>query len=118
MKLRRLALTLALVLVAIALCAENGHPQSVEADIRAEVARFVENLQYAGSIRSLASSEFHYRTSPGVTVIVVTANDIGHSAIAIHEDLPDYPCAIRVGDIPPLLNDGADEGEATCRWPG
>lgn len=79
---------------------------------------FVDNNRYAGSIRSLAHSEFRYRTSPGVTVVLLTVSDQGHSAIAIHEELPDYACAIRVGNVPPPLNDGADEGEATCRWPG
>ncbi len=86
--------------------------------VTAQEAFYVERIRYAGSIRSLALSEFRYRSSRGVMLVVLTANDKGHSAIAIHEDLPDYPCAIRVGDIPPPLNDGAGEGEATCRWPG
>jgi len=94
----------------------------LESDLRnyvtAQEAFFVENIRYAGSIRSLAAIGFLYRTSPGVTVIVLTASDGAHSAIAIHEDLPDYPCAIRVGNVPPPLNDEAPEGKATCRWPG
>ena len=85
--------------------------------VTAQEAFFVHNVRYAGRVRSLAESEFRYQASRGVTVVVLTANDKGHSAIAIHDDLPDHVCAIRVGDVPPPLNDAAEEGEATCRWP-
>jgi hypothetical protein len=85
--------------------------------VTAQEAFFADNVRYAGRIRSLAASEFRYHASRGVTVVVLTASDRGHSAIAIHDDLPDHVCAIRVGDVPPPLNDAAEEGEATCRRP-
>jgi hypothetical protein len=93
----------------------------IESDLRdyvtAQETFFVDNMRYAGSIRSLERSENRFRPSAGVTVVVLTANETGHNAIAVHEDLPSYVCAIRVGSAPAPLNDDAGDGDVTCRGP-
>jgi hypothetical protein len=86
--------------------------------VTAQEAFFADSIRYARRMRSLAQSEFGYRASRGVTVVMLTASDKAHSAIAIHEDLPDHVCAVYVGDTPPPLSDDTSEGEVTCRWPG
>lgn len=85
--------------------------------VTAQDSFLADSARYAASIHSLARSPVRYQASPGVIVVVLTATDKEHSAIAIHTDLLDYPCAIHVGPVPPPLNDVAAEGEATCRWP-
>jgi hypothetical protein len=59
-----------------------------------------------------------HRSPPGVTIIVLTSSGTGHSAIAVHRDMPGLVCAIWVGQkaVPPL-HDGAQEGDPTCRAP-
>jgi hypothetical protein len=86
--------------------------------VTAQESFFADSMRYASSIGSLTRSPVHYQASPGVLIIVLTATDKAYSAVAIHTDLPDYPCAVRVGPVPPPLNDEAGEGEPTCRWPG
>ena len=91
--------------------------QGVKSDLRnyvtAQERYYADHATYAA-----ATSATPLQPSPGVSVIVLTFGPTGHSAVAIHSDLPDLVCAIWVGREPrPPLHDGAREGEPTCRLP-
>jgi TonB family protein len=93
-------------------------PDSLKSQLRRYVvgqeAYFVDHVTYAQTVAGLG---WGYRPDDGVTVAVLTSTGNAHSAIAVHEDWPSLVCAVRVGDAPPPLNDGAAEGQATCRIP-
>ena len=57
-----------------------------------------------------------YQPSTGVTVVLLTGSNTGHSEIAIDERVPGLVCATYVGNSPPPVGKG-DEGEAACRGP-
>lgn len=92
--------------------------QTLKSDLRnyvtAQEQYYAVHSTYAGTAQVTA-----LKPSAGVTVVVLTFSPKGHNAVAIHKDVPGLVCAIWVGqkDAPPL-DDRAEEGEPTCRFPG
>jgi hypothetical protein len=82
--------------------------------VTAQENYYAAHSTYAGTAQATA-----LKPSTGVTVVVLTFSPKGHNAVAIHKDVPGLVCAIWVGqkDAPPL-DDRAEEGEPTCRFPG
>lgn len=74
---------------------------------------FADQLTYAKNLREM---ERVFYPSPGVTLVVLTSSDRGHSEIAIHADVPDLVCAMYVGDSPQPFGRGR-EGEVVCKGP-
>ncbi len=71
---------------------------------------FADHMTYARALPDL-----RYRPSSGVTVVLLTSSDTGHSEIAIDERVPGLVCAMYVGDdAPPPLGRGSS-GEVVCR---
>jgi hypothetical protein len=77
--------------------------------VTAQEQYFVDHVTYARSLQQLQS----YRPSPGVTVVLLTASDSGHSEIAISENAPDLVCAMFIGNVPKPFGTG-QEGAPTC----
>ncbi len=138
------------LLPATALTAQEAQPDSalvraawvtLRSDLRnfvvAQEIYFADHSTYAPSLREMGEI---YRPSPGVTVVVLTSSDSGHSEIAIFqivqsgverareaitsvleqlredERVPGLVCAMYVGSAPPPLGSG-QEGEPVCRRP-
>lgn len=81
--------------------------------VTAQEQYYVEHRTYA-----LNAPATPLEPSRGVAVILLTSAGTGHSAVAIHRDVPGLVCGIWVGLTPrPPLDDGAREGEPTCRLP-
>lgn len=91
--------------------------QTLKSDLRNYVTMqeryYAEHRTYAA-----ATSQTALQPTTGVTLIVLTASNTGHTAVAIHRDRPEVVCAIWVGISPrPPLYDGADEAIPTCHVP-
>ena len=74
---------------------------------------FADHDTYARFLRQ--TSEI-YKPTSGVTVVLLTASDTGHSEIAIDERVPGLVCATYVGSAPPPLGTGR-EAEVVRRGP-
>ena len=134
-----------------ALTAQEAQPDSdrvraawaiLRSDLRnfvtAQEIYFADHRTYAPSLREMGEI---YLPSPGVTVVVLTSSDSGHSEIAIFfqivqsgverareaitsvlewlredERVPGLVCAMYIGNAPPPLGSGL-EGEPVCRGP-
>ena len=81
--------------------------------LTAQERYFADHTTYASSLHAMREL---YRPSPGVTLVVLTASDTGHSDIAVDERVPGLVCAMYVGNAPPPLGRGS-EGEVVCRGP-
>lgn len=81
--------------------------------VTAQEAYYANKRTYAGSLREMAGA---YVSSRGVTLIVLTSSDRGHSEVAIYEGIPGLACAMFVGNAPPPLGTGG-EGEPVCKGP-
>ena len=68
---------------------------------------------YARSLREVAEL---WTPARGVTIVVLTASDRGHSEVAIHQEIPDLICAMFIGDVQSPLGTGT-EGEVVCKGP-
>ena len=79
----------------------------------AQEAYFADHATYARFLRETAEI---YKPTRGVTVVLLTASDLGHSEIAIDERVPGLVCAVYVGNAHPPLGSGA-EGDVVCRGP-
>ena len=114
------------LLPATALTAQEGHLDSavvraaarmLRSDLRnfvtAQEMYFADHTTYASSLHAMREI---YRPSPGVTLVVLTSSDMGHSEITIAEPVPGLVCAMYVGNAPPPLGSG-QEGEVVCRGP-
>jgi hypothetical protein len=114
------------LLPATALTAQEAQPDSalvratwltLRSDLRnfvvAQEIYFADHSTYAPSLREMGEI---YRPSPGVTVVILTSSNSGHSEIAIDERVPGLVCAMYVGNAPPPLGSG-QEGEPVCRGP-
>jgi hypothetical protein len=80
--------------------------------VTAQEAFFADKMTYARSLAQMRG----FRSSPGVTLVLLTASDTAHSEIAIVDRVPGLVCAMFVGNIPPPLGRGS-EGEPVCRGP-
>jgi hypothetical protein len=80
----------------------------------AQEAYFAENATYARSRRDMGDM---YETSPGVTVVLLTASELGHSEIAIHDRVPGLVCGVFVGTGSKPLGDQMEERRPFCRGP-
>ena len=126
----RLTLLISLVgvvlLPATVLTAQEAQPDSgvlrsaramLRSDLRnflmAQESYFADHNTYAGSLRDMREI---YRPSRGVTVVLLTSTNTGHSEIAISDRVPGLVCAIWVGDLPSPVGKG-NEGEPVCRGP-
>ncbi len=81
--------------------------------VTAQEMYFADHTTYASSLDAMREI---YRPSPGVTLVLLTSSDMGHSEIAIDERVPGLVCAMYVGSAPPPLGRGG-EGEVVCRGP-
>ena|ERR687891_685797 len=81
--------------------------------VTAQEAYFADHVTYARSLRQMRGG---YRLSPGVTLVLLTASDSGHSEIAIIDRVPGLVCAMFVGNAPRPLGAGG-EGKPVCRGP-
>ena len=81
--------------------------------VTAQEQHYAERETYA---RGLSEMENLFAPSPGVTLVVLTSSDRGHSEIALHHDVPGLVCAMYVGNSPPPLGRGR-EGEVVCKGP-
>ncbi len=115
-----------ILLPATPLTAQEAQPDSallraatatLRSDLRnfvtAQEVYFADHMTYA---RSLHDMREIYRPSPGVTIVLLTSSDTGHSEIAIDERVPGLVCANYVGNVQPPLGRGG-EGEVVCRGP-
>ena len=116
-----------ILLPATGLTAQEAQPDSalvraatrtLRSDLRnfvtAQELYFSDHNTYASSLHAIR--EF-YAPSRGVTLVVLTASDAGHSDIAIDERVPGLVCAMYIGDdAPPPLGRGSS-GEVICRGP-
>ncbi len=113
-------------LPATPLTAQEAQPDSARlraatATLRSDLRNFLiaqetyyaDHNTYAPSLHDMGEI---YRPSPGVTVVLLTSSDTGHSEIAIDERVPGLVCAMYVGNAPPPLGKGG-EGEVVCRGP-
>ena len=74
---------------------------------------YADHMTYARALHDMGET---YRASAGVTIVLLTSSDTGHSEIAIAERVPGLVCALYVGNAPPPLGSGS-EGEVVCRGP-
>ena len=81
--------------------------------VTAQEIYFADHTTYASSLHAMREI---YRPSRGVTLVVLTGSDTGHSAIAIDERVPGLVCAMYIGNAPPPLGRGS-EGELVCQGP-
>ncbi len=84
--------------------------------VTAQEGYYADHMTYAHSLHDVREI---YRASPGVTIVLLTYSDIGHSAhseIAIDERVPGLVCAVYIGNAPPPMGKG-EEGEVVCRGP-
>ena len=81
--------------------------------VTAQEIYFADHTTYASSLHAMREI---YRPSPGVTLVVLTSSDMGHSEIAIDERMPGLVCAMLVGNAAAPLGRGL-EGEVLCRGP-
>ena len=79
----------------------------------AQETYYADHGTYAPSLHDMGEI---YRPSPGVTVVLLTSSDTGHSEIAIDERVPGLVCAMSIGNAPPPLGRGS-EGEVVCQGP-
>jgi hypothetical protein len=91
--------------------------RALKSDLRnfvtAQEAFFADHNTYARSLRAMAQL---FRPTAGVTLVLLTSSDTGHSEIATDERVPGLVCAMYVGDAPPPMGRG-NEGEVVCRDP-
>lgn len=100
---------------------DTAKVRAVRATVMSDLRNFVvaqeryyaERETYAPGLRNMRDL---FTPSPGVTLVLLTSSNLGHSEIAIHTDVPDLVCAIYVGNSPPPLGRGR-EGEVVCRGP-
>ena len=115
-----------ILLPATGLTAQEAQPDSaivraawatLRSDLRnfatAQEGYFADHYTYASSLHDMRDV---YRPSAGVTVVVLTSSDKGHSEIAIDVRVPGLVCAFYTGDAPPPLGRGSS-GEVVCRGP-
>ena len=116
-----------ILLPATHLTAQEAHPdsalvhaatQTLRSDLRnfatAQERYFADDTTYA---RSLHDMRDIYSASRGVTIVLLTSSDTGHSEIAIDERVAGLVCAMYIGDDgPPPLGKGSS-GEVVCRGP-
>ena len=122
-----IALTGLLLIIPATLAGQQEEPDSatvraatrtLQSDLRnfvtAQELYFADHTTYASSLHAMREI---YRPSPGVTLVVLTSSDTGHSEIAIDERVPGLVCAMYIGDDPsPPLGRGSS-GEVVCREP-
>lgn len=127
MTLSPIRLALALAVLAPGAAAQQARPDSAlmanaTRAMRSDLRNYVVAQEKYYSVRSTyagTTEAAELKPSAGVTVVVLTFSPQGHNAVAIHKDVPGLVCAIWVGRQPaPPLNDGAREGEPSCRLPG
>jgi hypothetical protein len=80
--------------------------------VTAQEAYFADHVTYARSLREISG----YQPSRGVTVVLLTSSDSGHSEIAIVDRVPGLVCALFVGQAPRPFGTGK-EGLPACRGP-
>ena len=80
--------------------------------VTAQEQYFVDHVTYARSLRQIQN----YSPSPGVTIVLLTASDSGHSEIAINQNVPGLVCAMFIGNVPKPFGIGK-EGAPTCHAP-
>lgn len=78
----------------------------------AQAAYYAENGVYGES-----PSQIGVAPSVGTTIVIVTTSTGGHSAVAAQRDVPGLVCAIWMGGALAPLDDGAAQGQASCRMP-
>jgi hypothetical protein len=123
---RPLALIGLVLTCPLALPAQGAIPDSIAtraaaATLRSDLRNFVtaqegyfaDHGTYARSLRQMGAS---YRLSKGVTLVLLTSSDSGHTEIAIVDTVPGLVCAMFVGQLPPPLGTGT-EGKPECRGP-
>ena len=81
--------------------------------VTAQEGYFADHGTYARSLRQMGGS---YRVSNGVTLVLLTSADSGHTEIAILDAVPGLVCGMFVGQLPPPLGTGT-EGKPECRGP-
>ena len=81
--------------------------------VTAQESFFADHVTYARSLREMGSG---YQASRGVTIVLLTSSNTGHSEIAIIDRVPGLVCAMYVGNVPPPLGRG-NEGEPVCQGP-
>jgi hypothetical protein len=81
--------------------------------VTSQEAYFADHTTYARSLRELGTI---YVPSRGVTVVLLTSSNTGHSEIAIIDRMPGLVCGMFVGSSPSPLGTGA-EAEVVCREP-
>jgi len=121
-----IALTGLLLLPPATLAGQQEEPDSatvraatrtLQSDLRnfltAQESYYADHSTYASSLHAMREM---YRPSPGVTLVVLTFSDKGHSEIAIDERVPGLVCAMSIGNAPPPLGRGS-EGEVVCQGP-
>jgi len=74
---------------------------------------FADHGTYARSLRSLSAI---FEPSAGVTILLLTTSDKGHSEVATDKRVPGLVCAMHVGTAAAPLGLGR-EGEVVCRDP-
>ena len=74
---------------------------------------FADHTTYARSLREMATI---YVPSRGVTIVLLTSSNTGHSEIAIIDRMPGLVCGMFVGNSPSPLGTGS-EAEVVCRDP-
>ena len=74
---------------------------------------FADHATYARSLSEMATI---YVPSRGVTIVLLTAANTGHSEIAIIDRVPGMVCGLFVGNSPSPFGTG-NEGEVVCREP-
>jgi hypothetical protein len=79
----------------------------------AQESYFAAHTTYARSLREMAAN---YVPSRGVTIVLLTSSNTGHSEIAIIDRMPGLVCGMFVGSGPSPLGTGG-EGEVVCREP-
>ena len=119
-------LGLALTALALPVQAQEASPDSLPVAVAALVLQSdlrnyvrVQEMFFADHNAFAAMAEAtDLVLSRGVTVVLLTSSERGHSAVAIHSAAPGLVCGIWVGAEPaPPLRDGASEGRPTCRIP-
>lgn len=71
-----------------------------------------DNTSYGSDLQAMGAE-----TSDGVTVTINEANNVGWSATAVHEAMPDEKCGIYQGDADPAGGDPAtSSGVVTCTF--
>ena len=92
--------------------------RTLRSDLRnfltAQERYYADHSTYASSLHAMREM---YRPSPGVTLVVLTSSDRGHSEIAIDERVPGLVCAMSIGNDPPFPLGRGSEGEVVCRGP-